>query len=99
LLNEFSNALETQAERLGEDLFKSVAPYRIIGNIRWRNRLPRKKPAAVHRCEAFFLAVDSDLSLVPGSFCAYRTVSPVNEMVIAMIAPRASRRLWGPLDS
>jgi hypothetical protein len=98
LPHEFGKALETQAERLGEDLLKGVAPYRIIGNIRWRDRLPRKKPAAVHRCEAFFLAVDSDLLLVLGSFRAYGTVSPVNEMVIALITPRTSRRLRG-LDS
>jgi hypothetical protein len=36
--------------------------------------------------------------LVLGSFRAYGTVLPVNEMVIALITPRTSRRLRG-LDS
>ena len=34
LLHKFGDALETQAERLGEDLLKGVAPYRIVGNFR-----------------------------------------------------------------
>src|SRR6478609_969749 len=56
LLDQFGDALETQAERLSEDLFERVALYRIVGNFRWRDRLSRKKPAAVHGCEASFLS-------------------------------------------
>jgi hypothetical protein len=34
LPHEFGEALETQAERLGKDLLKGVAPNRIVGDIR-----------------------------------------------------------------
>src|SRR5258707_15868453 len=65
LLNDFGNALETRAERLGQDLLKGVAQDRIVGNLVWRDRLPRKKPAAVHCCDA--LTIDRDLVLGPRS--------------------------------
>ena len=56
-LHEFSNAPETHAERLSEDLVKGVALNRIVGNFRYRDRLPRQKPAAVHVYKAFFVAL------------------------------------------
>src|SRR5580700_299230 len=91
LPHEFGEALETQAERLGEDLLKGVAPNRIVRNVRCRDRLARKKPAAVHCSEAFVVA----RGLVPvlGCFCAYGTVSIVSGtmmIAIALPAPRSS---------
>src|SRR3984957_20314391 len=64
LLHELGNALETRAERLGQDLLHGVAPDRIVRNLVWRDRLPRKKAAAVHCCDA--VVVDRDLVLVLG---------------------------------
>src|SRR5262249_42650878 len=55
LLHKFSNAPETQAERVSEDLLKRVALNGIVGNFRLRDRLPGKEPAAVHGYEAFLL--------------------------------------------
>src|ERR1700735_795102 len=46
LPHEFGKALETQAERLGEDLLKGVAPNRIVRNVRCRDRLCTEKAAA-----------------------------------------------------
>ena len=54
LLHEFGDALETQTERLSERLLKRVALDRIVGKLGLGDRLPRKKPAAVHWYEAFF---------------------------------------------
>src|ERR1700680_3255791 len=45
LLHEFGDAPEAEAERLGENLLEAVALDRIVGNFRWRDRLPRKEPA------------------------------------------------------
>src|ERR1700733_1046881 len=84
LLHELGNALETQPERLGEDLIERVAQYLIVGNLVWRDRLPRKEPAAVHGCKAF--VADSGLEPVLGCFCAYGTVSTVGGMAIVKIA-------------
>ena len=85
LLDEFGDALEAQAERLGEDLLERVAPYRIVGNFRWRDRLPRKKPAAVHGCEA--LSCRWRRSSRASVVRAYGTVLPVNGTAIAALAP------------
>ncbi len=83
LLHEFSNAPETQAERFSEDLVKGVALNRIVGNFRYRDRLPRKKPAAVHVYKAFFVALGAIARTI------LLTLEPSNPYSAFVLHPRA----------
>ena len=88
-LHELGNVLEAPAEWLGENLLERVATYRVIGNLGRRDRLPGKKPAAVHGDKAFG---ERDLVRVLGCFCAYGTVSIVSGMTIVTIAQPSPAR-------